>query len=296
MFVPNSCPRSTRDVGLGDADDAVDVAGPDARADTRAAGDGVRRRDERIRAVVEIEERGLRPFQQHVLPSGKCLVNERDAVGDHRLDPGCQLVEVARGNGVRVEGEPVVDLGEDVVLLLEDHVELLTEDLRVEEVLHPQADPGRLVRVGRPDPPLGRAELVLPQEALGHAVELLVVRHDQVRVAADLQPAAVDSTPFEHVDLGDQHAGVDDHTVADERGDVPVEHAARHELQRERLAVHHDGVARVVAALVADDQLHLLGNEVGELALALVTPLRPHHDRRRHVARAYRRSSPITLG
>ena len=181
-------------------------------------------------------------------------------------------------------GQPVVHLGQDGVLLLQDHVELLPEDLGVEQVLDPQAHPGRLVGVGGPDPPLGRAQLVLAQVALGQPVELVVVRHDQMGVAADQQPRGVDPLGREGVDLGEQHGRVDDHPVADDRGDVVVEDAARHQLEGEGLAVHHDGVAGVVAALVADDQLHLLGQEVGELALALVTPLGPDDDGCRHAS------------
>ncbi len=45
-----------------------------------------------------------------------------------------------------------------------------------------------------------------------------------------------------------------------------------------RLTADDDRVARVVPALVADHDLHLLGDEVGELALALVAPLRADHD------------------
>ena len=50
------------------------------------------------------------------------------------------------------------------------------------------------------------------------------------------------STPLrlEHVELGEQHRGVDDDAVADHRDDVRVEHAARHELEREHLAVDDD--------------------------------------------------------
>ena len=51
-----------------------------------------------------------------------------------------------------------------------------------------------------------------------------------------------------------------------------------------RLTVDDDGVTGVVAALVADDQVHLLGDEVGELALALVAPLGADDDGRRHPA------------
>ena len=167
---------------------------------------------------------------------------------------------------------------------LSDHVELLAEDLGVEQVLDPQPDPRGLVGVGRADPPLGGAQLVLAQVALGEPVQLVVVGHDQVGVAADQQPGGVDALGGQGVHLGQQHGGVDDHAVADDRGDVVVEDAARHQLEGEGLAVHHDGVAGVVAALIADDQLHLLGQEVGELALALITPLGPDDDGCRHAS------------
>ena len=83
---------------------------------------------------------------------------------------------------------------------------------------------------------------------------------------------------LERVDLVEQDPGVDDDAVADHRGHRGVEHPRGHELQREGLAVDDDAVPRVVAALVADDDVHLLGEEVGELALALVTPLGADHD------------------
>ena len=53
-------------VGLGDPDDAVDVARAEAGAGARAAGGRVRRRDVRVGAVVEVEERGLGALEQQV--------------------------------------------------------------------------------------------------------------------------------------------------------------------------------------------------------------------------------------
>ncbi len=152
----------------------------------------------------------------------------------------------------------------------------------IEQVLHPQTDPRRLVGVGRADAALGGAELVAAESPLGHLVELLVVREDQVGVAAHLEPAGVDTPPGEHVELGEQHPRVDHHAVADHRGDVVVEDAARHQLEGEALAVDHDGVPRVVTALVADDEVHLLGEEVGEPTLPLIAPLGPDDDGRWH--------------
>ena len=52
----------TRRIRLGDPDDAREVARTDAAADTCSTRCRIRRGDERIRAVVEVEERGLRTF------------------------------------------------------------------------------------------------------------------------------------------------------------------------------------------------------------------------------------------
>ena len=200
-------------------------------------------------------------------------MHQVDGVGDHRLDARRELTQVVVGDVVRTQREAVVHLGEDEVLLLQDDVELLAEDLRIEQVLHAQTHPRRLVRIGRADSPLRRAQPGLAQVALGDPVELLVVRHDQVGVAAHPQAAAVDATRGQHVDLVEQHRRVDHDAVADDRRDERVEDTARDELEGERLTVDDDGVPGVVAALVADDHRHLLGQEVGELTLALVAPL-----------------------
>ena len=265
------------DVGLGDADDPVDVAWAQSRARAGAAGDRVGRRHEGVGPVVEVEEGGLGALEQDLAALVHGVVDHADGVAHHGLDPRGVLAQVVVGDLGGVERQPVVDLGQDGVLLLEGHVELLAEDLGVEEVLDPEADPGGLVGVGGPDAPLGRPQRVLPEEALGHPVELLVVRHDQVRVAAHDQAAGVDALGGQAVELLEQHGGVDDDAVADDRRDVVVQDAARHQLEGEGLAVDDDAVTGVVATLVAHDHVHLAGQEVGELALPLVAPLGPDH-------------------
>ena len=62
-----------------------------------------------------------------------------------------------------------------------------------------------------------------------------------------------------------------------------VEDPARDELQGESLAAHDDRVTGVVATLVAHDNAHVFGEEVGELALSLVAPLGSDHHGRGHV-------------
>jgi hypothetical protein len=231
--------------------------------------------------------RGTSPGRPRTARARRARANRAPATRCRRCGGRCAAGRPRRGTDRRfvgIEAQAVVDLGQHQVLLGDGDAQLLAEDLRVEQVLQPDTHSGRLVGVGGADAALGRAELVLAQVALDQAVELLVVRQDQVGVARHLQARAVDALGREHVHLGEQHHRVDHHAVADDRRDVVVEHAGRHELQGERLAVHHQRVAGVVAALVADDRRHLLGDEVGELALALIAPLGSDHDRRWHLS------------
>ena len=75
------------------------------------------------------------------------------------------------------------------------------------------------------------------------------------------------------LDLVEQHPRVDRDAVADRAGHARVEDPRRDQVELELLAVAHDRVAGVVAALEAHDEVGLLGEQVGDLALALVAPL-----------------------
>ena len=100
--------------------------------------------------------------------------------------------------------------------------------------------------------------------------------------AGDAEPVAGDAAGRQRVDLGEQRRQVDDDAVGDHRDDVVVEDAARRQLQGVALAADDDGVAGVVAALVAHDVAVLLGEQVDDLGLALVAPLSPDDDGDRH--------------
>ncbi len=232
--------------------------------------------------MVEVEERGLGALEEHILAGLQGLVNHAHRVGHVGHHAVTYLTEVGLGQLIDVEGQPVVHPGEHLIFLVEHRLELLAEDFRVEQVLHPDAHPHRLIGVRGTDAPLGRAQLVLAQVPLGQPVDLLVVREDQVGVARHLQAGAVDALGGEHVDLGEQHDRVDDHAIADHRDDVVVQHTRGHQLEGERLAVNHQGVAGVVAPLVAHHHRHLLGEEVGELSFSFVTPLGSDDNGRGH--------------
>ena len=255
--------------------------GPTPIAGAGGAGDRVGAGDERIRAEVDVEERALGALEEHVLVLVEGGVHEQARVADEGLH-ALAVAEELVGDLVGVEHADVVALQQEV-LLLQRRLDLAAQDLLVEQVLHADADARVLVDVARADAAPGGADLELAELLLVGAVEEQVVRHDQVGVAADAQVVAADAARAQGVELAEQDVRVDHHAVADDAGLGLVEDARRDEVQLELLAVAHDRVAGVVAALEARDHVGLLGQQVGDLAFALVAPLGADHHGTGHV-------------
>ena len=269
-----------RDVRLRDADHAVDPAGADADTCCGGRGDRVRRRHERIRAVVEVEERRLRTLEEHALAVAKRVVDVERRVGDVRPQ-SLRVALVLRRDGVEVERLRLVDALEPEVLLCERDLDLLPQDLRVEHVLHADAEPHRLVGVARPDPAPRRPDGEAAEAPLARLVDREMPRHDQMRVARDVDLGGRAAALLELVELADQHLGIDDAAVAD-HARLAAHDAARQRADLERLVADDDRVAGVRAALVAAHDVRVLREQVDDLPLAFVAPLRTDDDGRRH--------------
>ena len=111
-------------------------------------------------------------------------------------------------------------------------------------------------------------------------VEGAVVGQDHVRARADQHAVGRDGQALlgEAVGLGEEGDGVDDHPVAEDAGLARMDDARRDEVQCVGLVADAHRVARVVAALIARDDVEALGQEIDDLALALVAPLRADND------------------
>ena len=85
--------------------------------------------------------------------------------------------------------------------------------------------------------------------------------------------ADLDAAGLEAFHLLDQLLGVDHDAVADDAGLVGIEDPAGDQVQRVALVAHHDRVAGVGTAVVAHDDVVAGGEDIDDLALALVAPL-----------------------
>ena len=99
---------------------------------------------------------------------------------------------------------------------------------------------------------------------------------------ADAHARDVNATRNQPIKLAKERLRIDDDAWPDDWSDMPVEDAARHKVQLERVFANDDGVPCVVATLVAHDRRNLLGEEVGRLPLPFVAPLETDDHAGRH--------------
>ena len=111
-----------------------------------------------------------------------------------------------------------------------------------------------------------------------------MVGHDQMRIGRDLEAGGVDAAAPEPVELADQDARIDHDAVSDRARLARIEDPGRDQMELELVALADDRVAGVVAALEAHDDVGLLGNQVDDLALALIAPLGADYDNAWHGA------------
>gem|GEM_PF-3653361 len=234
--------------------------------------------------MVDVQERALRALEEYRLAGAQALVQQLGRLGHVGLEDA-RVGQVLLADLVDRVGVQAVDLLQHGVLLRQRRLQLQAEDLLVQQILDADALAGGLVLVARADAALRGADLVLAQALLVRAVEILVVGHDDVRVAADLEVLAGDALGLQHGHLLDEHAGVHHHAVADDRHRVVVHDAGGHEVQRELLIAVDDRVAGVVAALVAHDEIVFACDQVGYLAFAFVSPLGADEYRAGHMVR-----------
>jgi hypothetical protein len=104
-----------------------------------------------------------------------------------------------------------------------------------------------------------------------------------VRAIRERELSGPDVTTLrELVDLAEQARGIDHHALREHAARVRAKDAARDQPNDHLVVADHEGVARVGTSREAHDHLCVLGEEVDDLPLPLVTPLRSDNDNGGH--------------
>ena len=270
------------DVGLHDAYHAVNILHAHAGAGDSATRSAIGRGDKGIGAVVDIQQGSLGTLEQQRLALVDHIVEQKTRLADI----GTQALGVRQillANLVDRVGGQVIEKRQLGIDAGERDLELLTEEVLVQHILHAQADTGHLVLIARTDAAPRGTDVVLAQQRLERTVQIHVVRHDDVRVAGDAQVLGRHAVVLEHIDLFENHLGVHDAAVSDNSLLICIHDARGDLMQAVFLVAHHDGVACVVATGVAHNAIKIACDKVDDLAFALVAPLTSDQHGRRHL-------------
>ena len=246
----------------------------DARTDGCIGGHGVGGRRVRIDAEVDVTQSAQLGFEHDLLALAVSLVQ----IVAHIADVGGKQLGIFLApcpHLVNADGLLAVDVHHRQVLGLNDRLQtLLDTGVHMDEVAHAQGLFHVLVAVAVGDAALGGAELSagLGQALLLKAVLCDMERHGDGRTVRDFQVFGADLNTLLGQG-GNFLLEVDDHATAHNADNVGAQNAGGNQVQDEFAALVLDGVACIVAALIARNNVIVLAEQVDHAALALVAPV-----------------------
>src|SRR6266446_2775429 len=268
------CPLAyARRVRLHYSDHAIHPMRWHAGARACAARGRIRRGDVRICAVIDVEKCALRAFKEDSFAAlkGAMKINHRVADKRAQLFPGGEITFVYLAKIDRLCPERL----EDAVVLENFGLQLFREKNRLHQVGHAQPGAGGLVAVGRTDPAFRCPDFRVALAQLALLIEQPVIRQDQVSAIADEQVLADGDSQFAQTfDFCDQRDWIDNDAVADHANFSAPEYSRWDQMQNVLRTAMDDGVAGIVPALTAHDDVGLGCEHVDDFPLPFIAPLR----------------------
>ena len=172
------------------------------------------------------------------------------------------------------DGLLVIEVLERGVFDFERVTDLLFEGIGIViQLVDLKTDLGILVGIEGRNAALGGTEGIFAQTLLLVAVERHMIRHHNLRTVGNDNVRFGNAAVLQLLHFLDEVFNAERNAVADDVGDVPVEHTGGKLVQCKLAVVVNDRVSGVGSALKADDHITVAGEHIGDLALALVAPV-----------------------
>ena len=168
---------------------------------------------------------------------------------------------------------------QDEVVIVENFAQLRGEAFAMKQVRDAQRAARHLVLVRRSDAAPGRADGFFALRLLARFIERDMRGQDQRTGGTHAQALEYrHPLPDQHFRFLEERLERQHHAVADQAAHMLVQDAGGNERQNGFFAADDQGMPGVVTALEAHHRLHLIGQKIDDLALALVAPLQADHD------------------
>ena len=218
--------------------------------------------------MIQIEHGALRAFEEHALAGADGIVEQDGGVAHQRPDAFGESFILGAHARVIVALEDAKRARDDF-FFADERRKMFAEVFRIQQLGHANAAPPGLVLIDRADAARGGAD------AFQHFFHRAMSGQQHMRAIADAKLARDGNAGgFERIDFAEQRGGIDHQAIAD-HGQFPrPQNAAGNQLQDEFLVADDYGMAGVVPALVARHEVETVGEQIDDLALAFISPLR----------------------
>ena len=256
----------------------VKLAVRDARTQRRVGRQRVGTGSERENTVVDIPHRAQLRFQHDALAAVVRLLQENTHITDEGRKVR-RLLPAPVQQGIVTHGLLMVAARQFHVFGVQNHVQAVLGALLVQmqKVTQTQGLFAVLVAVSIGDAAPGRAEraALFGKAILFQPVLYLVPRHGDGSFVGKLQVLRLYLHParLDGLHLPGQMLKVDHHTGAQHAGHLRVQDAGGQQVQDELALLGHNGMAGIVAALIARNDIGIFGQQVNDAALALIAPV-----------------------
>ena len=214
----------------------------------------------------------MRAFDQDAPPRLQALVQIFDPVDDVREQP---LRGVERlGDDIRFARQRLAFERARTVRKIDAN--LFGERFAAREIAEENSGARDFIDVGRTDAATGGTDRLRAASAFARAIGGGVVRQHDVRAVGDLDARDVDADRRQSLELAEQAAEADDGAAADKELDAFVEHARRHDAQRDLGIADDDLMPGIISAAKSGDDIIVGRIQIDDAALAFVTPLNTH--------------------